>query len=288
MEGDMASDSEGKLTPSAGRRWALRLLSFGLPMLTVAAMLALLIRFRGEIETGVANFSLWLPLGYAFAAGMVASVNPCGVLMLPAYISYHVTTEEAGHAGRSAARKAGRAILLSVAITLAFVMIFGLSGAIISAGGRWLVDVFPYAGALIGAAMMGLGAWLLITNRHLGIEAAARVTVSPRRSLWNAFVFGLVYAIASLSCTLPIFLVLIGGTLATSDWGQSLRQFVGYALGMGSVVAVVMVAASLFEELVTRLLLRVLPYVERVGALFLLGAGLYLVYYWIVLAGFSR
>jgi hypothetical protein len=54
---------------------------------------------------------------------------------------------------------------------------------------------------------------------------------------------------------------------------------------MGSVVAVVMVAASLFEELVTNLLLKALPYVERVGALFLLGAGLYLVYYWVVLTG---
>ena len=281
----MASAGDDERAASTGRKGLMRLAAFALPLLAVAAMLVLLIRFRGEIEAGVANFSLWLPLGYAFAAGMVASVNPCGVLMLPAYISYHVATEEAGSAHQSALGKAGRALLLSVTIALAFIVIFGLSGAIISAGGRWLVDVFPFAGVLIGVAMVGVGIWLLVTNKHLGIEAAARVTVSPRRNLWNAFVFGLVYAITSLSCTLPIFLVLIGGTLATSDWGQSLGQFVGYALGMGSVVAVVMVAAALFQELVTNLLLKVLPYVERVGALFLLGAGAYLVYYWVVFTG---
>ena len=269
----------------SGRMWRKWILSAGAPIVVVAVILGVLLRFRGEIETSVANLSLLLPIGYAFAAGMVASVNPCGVLMLPAYISYQLSAEETGRVKRTPAGAILRALLLSLIITVAFVAIFALSGAIFSAGGRWLVDVFPYAGVLIGAAMAGLGAWLLITNRHLGIEAAARVTVSPRRSLGNAFIFGLGYAIISLSCTLPIFLVVIGGTLATANWGQAVTQFVGYALGMGAVVTVVMIAAALFEELVINALLKVAPYVERVGAIFLLGAGAYLVYYWLFVAG---
>jgi len=282
----MSVDGAAGPKSSVGKKWVGRLLAIGLPIAAVIAVLVLLIRFQSGIEAGVANLSLWLPLGYAFAAGMVASVNPCGVLMLPAYISYHIAAEGAGDEKQPAARKVGRAILLSLIITVAFVLIFAASGAIITAGGRWLTDVFPWAGVLIGLAMAGLGGWLLVTNKHLGIETAARVTVSPQRSLGNAFVFGLAYAIASLSCTLPIFLVLIGGTLASNDWGQALGQFVGYALGMGSVVAIVMVVASLFEEMMTNFLLKILPYVERIGALFLLGAGAYLIYYWIFVTGF--
>ena len=163
----MGVDESKGQQPSTGKTWTRRLLTLGLPIAAVVAALALLIRFQGGIEAGVANFSLWLPLGYAFAAGMVASVNPCGVLMLPAYISYHIAAEGAGEEKQPAARKVGRAILLSLIITLAFILIFAASGAIISAGGQWLVDVFPWAGALIGLAMAGLGLWLLITN---GIE----------------------------------------------------------------------------------------------------------------------
>jgi hypothetical protein len=31
----------------------------------------------------LAGLVAWLPVGYAFAAGMVAAVNPCGILLLP-------------------------------------------------------------------------------------------------------------------------------------------------------------------------------------------------------------
>ena len=62
------------------------LLSFVIPVFLVAGLLYLLVRFRGGVEAGLANFVSLLPIGYAFAAGMVASANPCGLLMLPSYV----------------------------------------------------------------------------------------------------------------------------------------------------------------------------------------------------------
>ena len=55
------------------------------PMLVVVGLLFVLISYRGGIEAGLANLARLLPLGYAFGAGMVASVNPCGVLLLPSF-----------------------------------------------------------------------------------------------------------------------------------------------------------------------------------------------------------
>ena len=34
-------------------------------------------------------------LTFAFTAGLVATINPCGFAMLPAYLSYFLWTEEA-------------------------------------------------------------------------------------------------------------------------------------------------------------------------------------------------
>ena len=60
---------------------------------------------------------------------------------------------------------------------------------------------------------------------------ASRATEKQERSLSNNFLFGVLYAVGSLSCTLPIFLVVVGGSLASDGLVGSLGQFVGYALG---------------------------------------------------------
>jgi cytochrome c biogenesis protein CcdA len=133
--------------------------------------------------------------------------------------------------------------------------------------------------------MVGLGIWLLVSHRTLGILAAGRITVNPERSLSNMFLFGIAYAVSSLSCTLPVFLVVVGSALAAEDWTMSLAQFLGYAFGMGAVITAVTVGTSLFRQAVERWLRRLMPYVHRVSALFLVGAGIYLIYYWIFVVG---
>ena len=135
--------------------------------------------------------------------------------------------------------------------------------------------------------MAVLGIWLLAKRRTLGISAAKGVTVSPRRSLGNAFLFSITYALASLGCTLPVFLVVVGSALASEGRAASLGQFMGYALGMGAVIFVVNSGAALFKRAMARWLRALTPYVHRLSAMFLIGAGAYLIYYWLVLGKFS-
>ena len=233
----------------------------------------------------MASVAGWLPVGYAFAAGMVASVNPCGFLMLPTYISYHLGTQEEGYYDQPAFRRAWKALALGLATTAGFLVILAGVGTIIAAGGQWLIGVFPYAGVGIGVAMAILGIYLLVTHKTLGIVAASRVTISPQRNLRNAFLYGIVYATGSLSCTLPIFLVVVGSSLASQGLVDSIVQFIGYGLGMGAILIVVTLGVALVRGTVSRWLRMALPYVHRTSALFLIGAGAYLVYYWLFIAG---
>lgn len=216
---------------------------------------------------------------------MVASVNPCGVLLLPSYAVYQLGTEEADFDQVPAAKRALKALLIGGTATAGFIAIFAIVGSVLAAGGRWLINVFPYAGLAIGGVLIVLGLWLLVTHRTIGIMAASRVAISPQRNLRNVFLFGIIYAIGSLSCTLPIFLVVVGSSLANQGLLAALGQFIGYALGMGAVLIAVTVSTALFRETVSRLLRRVVPYVHRVSALFLMGAGAYLIYYWVFQAG---
>jgi cytochrome c-type biogenesis protein len=260
--------------------------SFILPALVVVAILFLLISLRDGAEAAMSNLADLLPVGYAFAAGMVASVNPCGFFILPSYISYHLGTEEAGYYETHVAHRALKTLILGGVATVGFVTVFAAIGSIISTGGYWLVTAFPYAGVAIGAGMFGLGLWLLVTRRSIGIMAASRMSIIPQRNLGNVFLFGMGYALGSLSCTLPVFLVVVGSALATQGFAASFGQFIGYALDMGAILVAVTLGAALFRGTVARWLRAATPYVHRMSALFLLGAGAYLIYYWVSYADF--
>jgi len=277
------SSEHGQQESDSGSRLAM-LASFIVPAIIVIAIIFLLISLQAGTEAAAANLANLLPIGFAFAAGMVASVNPCGFLMLPSYISYHLGTEEEGFYETPAVRRVLKALLLGLVATAGFVVVSGIVGAVIAAGGQWLINVFPYAGIVIGVAMIGLGLWLLITHADLGIMAASRVHISPQRNLWNVFLFGIVYAVGSLSCTLPIFLVVVGSALATQGLAASFGQFISYALGMGIILIAVTVGSALFRGTVARWLKGAMPYIHRASAMFLIGAGAYLLYYWIFFA----
>lgn len=279
------SDHEKTKGNDKGRRTSLA--SLAILAAIVLVILFLLLRVQNSAESSIANLAALLPVGYAFGAGMVASVNPCGFFMLPSYISYHLGTEEPGFYDASMLSRLGKSLLLGGVATLGFVVVFAIAGSLISAGGQWLIRIFPFAGMAIGLAMVVLGIWLLLTRRTLGIMAASRVTVSRERNLRNVFLFGIAYATGSLSCTLPIFLVVVGGSLAGQSLASSFGQFISYALGMGLILVAVTVGSALFQGSVARWLRQAIPYVHRASALFLVAAGAYLVYYWLFLAGLT-
>jgi cytochrome c-type biogenesis protein len=269
-----------EVVPNTGSKLA-TILSFLLPAITVVGLLYLLAAMRSGAESAMAGLSALLPVGYAFSAGMVASVNPCGFLLLPSYILYHLGSSDEEWAKHSTTSRAIKGLYLGAAATAGFVAIFALMGGLVAAGGQWLNSVFPYGRLVIGVGMAGLGGWLLLTGKSLGLAAASRMTLTPRRNIGNVFAFGIVYAISSLSCTLPIFLVVVGSALVSESWMEVLGQFVSYALGMGLVFVAVTVGAAFLRQAVTPKLRGMVLYVKRFSALLLVGVGGYLIYDWI-------
>jgi hypothetical protein len=56
---------------------------------------------------------------------------------------------------------------------------------------------------------------------------------------------------------------------------------------MGVVLVATIVGSALFQQAVMTWLNRLTPYVHRVSAMFLIGSGAYLVYYWVFIARLS-
>jgi cytochrome c-type biogenesis protein len=221
-----------------------------------------------------------LPLAYAFGAGMLASVNPCGFLMLPAYATYYVSTDDPAAQPPALTARSLRAVQLGLLATLGFLAVFGPLGLVIALGGHALVTLFPYASLVIGVLLVGLGVSLLLTRRRFALGVTERVRLTRSRSPHGVFLFGVAYAVASLGCTLPVFLIVVGSAVSAHGFLNAVIQFLNYALGMGVVLTVVSLGAALAQTALTSQLQRLLPYVERAGGVLLLAAGAYLLYVW--------
>ena len=97
--------------------------------------------------------------------------------------------------------------------------------------------------------------------------------------LRSMFLFGVSYAVASLSCTIGPFLAVTSTTLRSQNALSGIAMFVVYALGMGLVVTGLTVGVALARAgLVTRLR-RAMPYVQRASGALLLIAGAYVAWY---------
>jgi len=235
------------------------------------------------IENFVDNLAGMLPFGYAFGAGMVTTVSPCGIAMLPAYVSLFLGAREEGFRAKSPLKRIARALLMSGVVTLGFVAFFGVMGAAVSLGGQFLVEFIPWVALLIGVALILLGIYLLFKREiyvSLPGRLAARLGNPGGSSIKGFLVFGIAYGIAALSCTLPIFLVVVAGALALKGFASGMLQFVSYALGMGFIIALITIGSALFKEALNRWLHRLVPVVARLSALLLIFAGGYILYFW--------
>lgn len=234
-----------------------------------------------RVQGGASDVAGLLPFGYAYAAGMVAAVNPCGVLLLPSLVAYYLGGDDVPR--HTTWGRAARAALLGAMATAGFVALFASVGFVFAASGRALGALFPLGGLAVGIALTSLGLWMVMTGRSVGLASASRAMggVRLQADVRSMFLFGVGYGVASLACTLPVFLVVVGTTLAATGIVQATAQFVMFALGMGTLITVVIVGAAFVRSAVTRSLRATLPYLHRLAASLLLGAGIFLIHYWL-------
>ncbi|MCI0550198.1 MAG: cytochrome c biogenesis protein CcdA [Anaerolineae bacterium] len=218
-------------------------------------------------------------LAFAFTAGMLATLNPCGWAMLPTFVSYYLGSREAGYEQRTFTNRAAEGLSLGVTVTVGFLTIFGIVGGIVSAGLRLIVQYMPFAALMTGVVLLLLGLWLLAGKSLPYSLPVPQVGNSRAHNPKSAFVFGIGYAFASLSCTLPVFLAILGASLTASGITAGALMFSAYALGMATVLVGVALGTALLKGAIAQWFRKFLPYVYRISAAMLVLAGLYLIWY---------
>lgn len=215
-------------------------------------------------------------IGLAFLGGLVASISPCILSLLPVNLSYIGTRTI--HSRREAVVKAS-------AFVLGVVTILSLLGLFSSFAGFVLVQFRGYIHLLVGSiiVLMGLSLTGVVTlpmpqNRWLqpnssSLEPKASWLRALRVQAIEPFTVGLTFALVSSPCTSPIMVSVLTAGAATGSQLQSTLAMVSYALGYTAIIFL----ASLFTGLAkqTRGLLSYSDRIVRVAGVALLLIGLF-------------
>jgi len=215
-------------------------------------------------------------LALAFGAGLVATVNPCGFAMLPAYLSYFMglRSDDASRAG--AIRTA---LVVGIVVSLGFLVVFGIAGIIITGGFRAVTGWIPWialgVGLLIG--LLGL-AMALGYEPKVVLPAASRARTG--NGLRPVLGFGIGYGVASLSCTLPVFLVAVAGQLTQQSLLGGIAVFLAYAAGMSFMLLTVTIILALGKQTIVGRLRASSRHINRISGAILVLAGAFIVWFW--------
>ena len=227
-------------------------------------------------------------LGLAFVTGMLATVNPCGFAMLPTYLAYFISsgTNDPGGTGPGAGPRRPLLAGLRAGITLSggFVLVFVTAGLLVAVGLRTIASALPWAAVVIGAVIVLAGLGMLLDRQLPGTRVNLNRflrTDGTGSGLKGVFGYGVAYAVAALSCSLALLLAVVAQAVSTGSLLGLLAVFAAYAAGSSVVLTLLSLGAAVARDAVARHVSRLLPYINRLGGLALILAGMYLLLYWV-------
>jgi len=219
---------------------------------------------------------------FAFAAGAATFFNPCGIALLPMYVSQYIARKDKGtYLEAKDVLPVGimRGALIGFAATLGFLVLFGLFGLLLSYVGSLISNAMPSIALILGLILMGIGTTVLLkVPIHLNIPFVTKIRPQSKQGFSSYFTFGIAYGLASLSCTIPVFLLVVLAALSTGGFIASLAIYLAYAAGMGALMislSVGMVASKKFSNNYLKL---VRPHMHKINGSLIIAAGLYVIY----------
>jgi len=214
------------------------------------------------------------PFALAITAGMVATVNPCGFALLPAYLGAFVGLQDRS----SKLGAVGRAFAVSAVLTAGFITVFGLLGIVFSGVLEEVQQYAPWFTIVFGLIVVGVGIYLL-TGRELVLSLPKLERGGADGTLLSMYLFGVSYAVASLSCAIAPFLVVTSSASNADNFVSRVLTFALYGVGMGLVITVLTVALALARTSVVTRFRELLPTINRFAGGLMVVAGAYVAYY---------
>ncbi len=212
-----------------------------------------------------------------FALGMVALFNPCGFALLPAYLGYFLGLNDDDER-ESRLVALNRAQIVGLSMSIGFIVVFGLIGVVLASFFSTIAPWLPWVTLVMGIGLVALGiAMVRGFQPLLSLPKLEKGTGS--RSAANMFLFGVSYALASLTCTIGLFLSVVGTSSSGASFSERLAGFLSYGVGMGLMATALTLAVAFGKKGLVGRFRQVLGKINLISAVILIVVGAYVAYY---------
>jgi cytochrome c-type biogenesis protein len=213
-------------------------------------------------------------LTVAFVAGVFATFNPCGFAMLPAYLSLAIldSSDESHRRIRIV-----KALKFSGLMGLGIVGVFALFSLIIFPISTAIQKYLPYVTVLIGLVILTFGLALIFKGPVL-LKKIWSPNVSPTGNWRTYILYGVTFALGSISCTIGPFLAVTSTSLG-GTYLESLLSYIFYGLGFTITIACLAIATALSRDLLIKRIRGAGGLLEKFMGGLMVVVGLYLIYF---------
>jgi len=211
-----------------------------------------------------------------FLRGVLATVNPCGFVLLPTYLMFFLGTEGARPGTQRAS--AQRALVVSGAVSAGFFTVFVVIGLAVQSGMTWFTEQFDLFGFFVGLALIALGIAMLFGFKLPYLLPSVAAGGKDRRFA-SMYLYGVSYAVASLGCTLGLFLPALASSSRNGYVSAVVATFL-YGLGMAFTLTALTVTLALARTGLLGVMRGVMVHLDVVAGALMVLTGLYLVWYW--------
>ncbi len=262
--------TEAPVKSGQSKRWLYGILFVGAIVVTIGAYHASLLysgmaHLVSQIETpyqqwleqqNTSNPFILVPL--AFVGGLIASISPCILSLLPVNLSYIGTL-------KIESRQA--AFVKASLFVLGVVTVFSIFGLFASLAAAVLVDYRGFAHLAVGTIVLVMGL------SFAGLIHLPLPQINASVSSVGPYGVGLSFALVSSPCASPVLFTVIAAAAATGSQFTSVLALASYGIGYTAVIFF----ASLFTGLVkqSRALLSHSDWVIRFGSAALILTGGY-------------
>jgi cytochrome c-type biogenesis protein len=203
-----------------------------------------------------ANPLVLMPL--AFVGGLIASVSPCILALLPVNLSYIGTRNISSR---------GDAFIKAGLFVLGNVIILGLFGLVSSFAGAVMVEYRGHINVVVGAIILIMGFGLL------GLIRIPLPQINVDGSNFGPFGVGLTFALVSSPCASPVLFAVLAAAGASGSQLLAVLTMASYAFGYTIIIFLASLLTGFAKQ--ARLLLQHSENITKFGSVALILAGIY-------------
>ena len=182
----------------------------------------------------ISQFSFYLILGFAFIAGVISFFSPCGLALLPAFLSYNIAMVDDKQDPRETKKRVLKIGIFSALGIITFYILLGIIFSLFGTAIGQYIKYFQYAIAIL-FVVFGI---MLVRNFALSNKLFDKLREKVHSKAMNSsgykgfYIFGFAYGLDIIGCLFPLIAALVLIPIATGNLVVGISAFLSFSLGL--------------------------------------------------------